>query len=88
MALYLLWLYLLCAMPARLKLVPTFSWSYIIYFFKVNARIAMTFFLIYFLRRDIIGAISYVTDFAHSSIRPLRARSIGHKTREERSSYI
>jgi hypothetical protein len=63
-------------------------WSYIIYFFKVNARIAMTFFLIYFLRRDIIGAISYVTDFAHSSIRPLRARSIGHKTREERSSYI
>ena len=62
-------------------------WSYIICFFKVNARIAMTFLLIYFLRRDIIGAISYVTDVAHSAIRPLRARS-SRKTREERSSYI
>ena len=49
--------------------------GYIFYFAKVNARIAFAAFSIYFLRRDLICAGSYVLDVLHSSIRPLRSHS-------------
>ena len=63
-------------------------WSLIFYFVKVNARIVMTFLLIYFLRRDIVNAIFCVADMFHTSVRPLSARSVDHKTREKRTTRI
>jgi len=47
--------------------------GYIFYFIKINARIALTLFGIYFFRRDLVRAGSHVFQILHSVVRPLRS---------------
>ena len=47
--------------------------GYIFYFIKVNARIALTLFGIYFFRRDLACAGSHILHVLHSTVRPLRS---------------
>ena len=47
--------------------------GYILHIFKINARIALTLFGIYFFRRDLSCAGSHILHALHSAVRPLRS---------------